>query len=213
MDGEKTWILDIEANGAHPGEIIELAAVEMDGLVLTGRYREWRFRPIQPVIAHATRVHGITNKHLRYSPRITEHVDEIAEMLTGHAIAGHAVHVELNALQRVLPNWSPPKAYDTLRIVRQALPDLDRHRLTSVGEHLGLNHMAARLTGKKAHSALYDALLCGLIMRRIVHPLDADERKRILDHAEIMEIRRKRALNDERKAAKAALRRSMRQPL
>lgn len=209
MDGERVWILDTEGNGEHPGEIIELAAVEMIDFTLTGRYREWRFRPKQPIHPRATRIHGITNRDLRHCAPITDHIDEIRDVLGEHAIAGHAVHVELAALQRVLEGWVPVRAYDTLRMARRAFPDLERHRLTSVGDHLQLSGIASRLTGKGAHCALYDALLCGLILRHIAHPLDIDARHEMMRHAEIMEIRRKQEAENARKAAKALLRRKM----
>lgn len=188
---ERIWVLDTEGNGQHPSEIIELAAVEMIGMVITGRYRQWRFRPRLPIHHRATRIHGITDRDLRGCGRIEDHADEIRAMLDDHAIAGHAVHVELDGLQRALPGWRPRRAYDTLRIVRKAYPDLARHRLSSMGDHLGLSDMAARLTsGRTAHSAFYDALLCGMVLRHVVDPLVGEERSQMLDHAEIVRIRR-----------------------
>lgn len=210
MEDERVWILDTEGNGAQPGEIIELAAVEMVGLVLTGRHHRWRFRPRLPITYSATWVHGITDADLASCPRVEDHADEIAAILGDHPICGHAVHVELNALQRVLPDWSPRKAYDTLRIARRVLPDLARHRLSHVGDHLGLSDIATRMTSAKAHSAHYDAVLCGLILHAIVHPLPETERDLILRHAEIMADRHQRALRDARKAAKSERGRSHR---
>ena len=210
--GERVWILDTESNGENPGEIVELAAVEMVGLVLTGRYREWRFRPRQPVHYRATRVHGITDRALVHCPRIEERAHEIRTLLGTHAIAGHAVHVEVAALQRVLPGWEPPRAYDTLRMSRRAFPDLTRHRLSAMGDHLDLSVMAARLSSKKAHSAFYDALLCGLILRHMVDPLDVAARTAMLEHAEIMGFRRERDRRQALKAAKADLRRKLKDP-
>jgi len=203
---ERVWILDTEANGEHPGEIIELAAVEMVGLTLTGRHHEWRFRPRQGVNQSATRVHGITDRDLRQCPRIEAHLPEIRELLGDHAIAGHAVHVELGALQRVLPDWEPVRAYDTLRMARRALPDLERHRLQSVGDHLSLSRAAAKVTGRRVHSALYDAMLCGMILRHLADPLDEAELAAMVKHAEIMAIRRERARQEQRKAVRAAIR-------
>lgn len=212
IENERIWVLDTELNGEHPGEIIELAAVEMVGLVLTGRYRQWRFRPEVPVSYHATRVHGITNRDLARCPRIAEHEDEIRGMLGDHAIAGHAVHVEVAAMQRALPGWEPVRAYDTLRMVRREYPELARHRLSAMGDHLDLSGMAARLSGGKAHSAFYDALLCGLILRRVVTGLDDVEAGIMMDHAEIMRIRRDKERREAARTARKALRRRTRSP-
>lgn len=203
---ERVWVLDTEGNGSSPGEIIELAAVEMIGLSLTGKYHLWRFKPQVPVNYSATRVHGITNADLKHSPRIEDKTDDIRAVLEDHAIAGHAVHVELDALQRALPGWAPTKAYDTLRISRRLFPDLERHRLGAMGDHLGLSDAAKRMTGKKAHSAFYDALLCGLILRSTIHPMSAEERIKHLGHAEIMAFRREREARAQRQEAKNRLR-------
>ena len=208
---ERIWVLDTELNGSNPGEIIELAAVEMVGTVLTGRYRQWRFRPREEVDRRATRIHGITNRDLRHCPRIEACADELRAILADHAIAGHAVSVELDALQRALPGWNPVRAYDTLRMSRRAYPDLQRHRLSAMGEHLGLDAMAERLTsGGRAHSAFYDALLCGLVMRHVLEDLDGDGRKAMLLHADVVESRRQNALRAARRAARADLRRRAR---
>ena len=206
MTDERVWILDTEGNGSQPGEIIELAAVEMVGLELTGRHHVWRFRPRIAVNYSATRVHGITNNDLLHSPRFEERAREIHDILEDHPIAGHAVHVEVDALRRVLPQWKPRKAYDTLRMARRVYPDLERHRLGHLGDHLGLSDEAHRLTGRQAHSAHYDALLCGLVLRHVIESLDPDARTKLLNHSEIMEIRRQRELRDERIAAKKRLR-------
>lgn len=205
--GERVWILDTELNGEHPGEIIELAAVEMEDLVLTGRYRQWRFRPDTPVNYRATRIHGITNSDLAACPRIADHAVEIMAILGDSAIAGHAVHVEIAALQRALPGWRPSKAYDTLRMVRRAYPELERHRLSAVGDHLGLSDIAARLTKAKAHAAFYDALLCGLVMRHVVDALQGPERQAMLVHAEVMAHRRAKEIQAALRAERTRLKR------
>ena len=203
------WVLDTEGNGQNPGEIIELAAVEMIDLTVTGRIHQWRFRPRQQIHYSATRVHGITNDDLASCPPIEEHLDEIFEVLGERAVAGHAVHVEVNALQRVRPGWEPPNAYDTLRMARRAYPELARHRLSSVGDHLGLSATAARITRRRAHSALYDALLCGLIMRHVVIEAGDEGGMAMLDHGEIMAFRRERREREARKAAKVEMRRRL----
>lgn len=208
---ERVWILDTESNGSQPGEIIELAAVEMIGLKITGNYHQWRFKPRIPVDYHATRIHGITNRDLSSCPRIEERADDIMAVLEDHPIAGHAVHVEINALQRSLPQWNPSKAYDTLRIVRRVYPDLERHRLEAMGDHLGLSAPAARMSGKQAHSAFYDALLCGLILRKVVHPLCTEERTKLMTHCDIIPFRREREQRAAAREDKARLRRLCRE--
>lgn len=209
IDGmERIWAIDTESNGRHPGEIIEIAAVEIDGLVITGRYRQWRFRPRGTITHHATLVHGIRDRDLRGCRRIEEGIGEIRDLIGDDAIAGHAVNVELDAVGRSIADWRPVRAYDTLRIVRRALPDLERHRLASVGEHLGLSGIAARITGARAHSALYDALLCALLLRHVVEPLDAAARNTMLEHADVVASRRRREEQAEARLLRRRLKRA-----
>lgn len=207
----RIWVLDTEGNGSQPGEIIELAAVEMIGLAPTGKYHQWRFKPKIPVSYSATRVHGITNRDLSRCPPIEDHLDEIRSVVQDTPIAGHAVHVEINAIQQVMPDWEPPHAFDTLRMARRAFPELSRHRLGAIGDHLDLSAAAERMTGRKAHSALYDALLTALVLRTIAMPLGRTEQAAMAKHCEVMASRRQSAIDKAKQAAKNELKRKYRE--
>lgn len=185
------WFVDTEGNGRNPGEIIELAAAEMVGWVFTGRHHSWRFRPQETIHQRATQVHGMVDEDVRNCPRIEDVLPEIRQVLGNHAIGGHAVKVEITGLRRVMPDWNPSRAYDTLRLARDAFPTWERHRLSHVGDRLGLSDAAAGMTGGSPHSALYDAVLSGLVMQSITKDLDAGKREDVLDRCEIIGLHRK----------------------
>lgn len=210
MHHERIWLIDTEGNGGHPSEIIELGLAEMVDLELTGLTYSWRFRPQIPVDRYATRVHGITDADLEHCPRITECIGEIAALIGTEAIAGHAVHVEMDALQRVMPLWQPIRAYDTLKIARRLHPDLERHRLSVMGDHLGVSGKAAEVTGGAPHCALYDAVLSGMILTRMISTMSEAERVECLYHSEIIEMRRKAEERRQRAVARKLIRRSLR---
>jgi len=207
---DRIWIIDTEGNGAQPCEIIEVAMVEMVDLRLTGRACRQRFRPKNPVTWHAKQVHGISNKDLEGCRPIEDYLGSIRKLITDEPIAGHAVHVELGLLSSCMEDWSPRLAYDTLRMVRRAYPDLERHKLHIIGEHMGLTAKAGQITRGKPHSAYYDAVLAGLVIETLTAPLGVEERLDLLAHAEVMEQRRRNAQKAAQKAQKAQMRRRVR---
>lgn len=211
MHDGRIWVIDTEGNGANPSEIIELGIAEMVDLKLTGLRRTWRFRPVERVTWYATRVHGITNADLKGAPRIADCAHEIAAMIGTDPVAGHAIQNEMTTLGRVMPGWEPVRAFDTLRMSKWAHPDLQRHRLSAMGDHLDLSREAAEITAAAPHSAIYDAVLSGLLLARLV--ADANSRAlAMLRDAEIIGLRRavreRQRLAAERKALRRALRRA-----
>lgn len=208
MDEPRVWILDVEGNGRNPGEIVELSAVEMIGWSLTGVGRTWRFRPRESVEWYATRVHGISNADLADCPRIEERADEILGLIGDDPIAGHSVDVELDFLGRALPRWRPAKAYDTLRMAKATVRDAPRYKLTAIGDHLGLTDAAKAATGREAHSAHFDAVLCGLLLGRLVKMTDHARLDHLLAQCDLVELRtQSERRRHEREARREAQRR------
>lgn len=202
----RTWVIDTEGSGAKPNEIIELGIIEMISNRITGRAHSWRFKPKMPVTYQTTRIHGITNRDLEGCPTIEEHVDEIRGIIGSDAIAGHSVHIELDLLQSVMPEWVPSHAYDTLRIVRKLYPEQTKHNLGHMSKQLMIAGEASRLTGKGIHAALYDAALCALIIQKEVQPLDLTEKAQLLTHSDILPGRVVKAEQQAAKTQKQAVR-------
>lgn len=211
MPDGRIWLIDTEGNGANPSEIIELGIAEMVDLKLTGLRRTWRFRPVKRVNWYATRVHGIRDADLKTAPRIGDCLGEIAALIGTDPIAGHAIQIEMTALQRVMPKWRPIRAYDTLRMSKWAHPDIARHRLSAMGDHLGVSGEAAAITGEEPHSAIYDAVLSGLVLARLVEALDDRDASRMLHDAEIIGLQRAVEERRRQSAERKAIRRKMRQ--
>ena len=60
------WVIDVEGNGGSPPEIVELAMIEVSGLKLTGRRRNWLIKPGQPITAAVSRIHGLTDRGAQF---------------------------------------------------------------------------------------------------------------------------------------------------
>lgn len=187
---KRMWAVDVEGNGANPPEIIELGIVEMDGLQLTGNVKHWQFRPRREISPAVSRIHGITNDDVADAPPIEDVIDDIFLWLEESPIVGHNVRVELDALSRVLPDWKPVAAYDSLKVARALLPNEEKFGLERLGDVLGLKDAASQAVGGgAAHSGPYDAAMSAILLERLLSPLPQAERDRILMEADILNSR------------------------
>ncbi len=184
---DRFWVIDVEGNGASPPEIIELAMVEVADLSITGNQRHWLIRPIQPITAAASRIHGLTDEDVADAPNVDDIADAILPWIEATPIVGHNVRVEVDILARSLPDWVPNTAIDTLKLARAVLPGLDSYALGKLGAHLGLDREAAGRSGGQHHAALFDATLTGLIFIDLLRRVPETKRQASLQDADILD--------------------------
>jgi DNA polymerase-3 subunit epsilon len=182
----RMWAVDVEGSGRTPPEIVELAIVEMDGLKLTHTRKHWRLHPKNGISSAVSRIHGIWEEDVRAEPEIEDIADDLMMWLDDLPIVGHNVRVELELLGRVLDDWKPAAAFDTLRVARRLLPNEEKHGLEHLGTVLGLEAAAAAATGGTAHSAPYDAVLSALLLIHLLGPLSDGERAQVLSEADVL---------------------------
>lgn len=204
------WVIDTEGNGANPNEPIELGAIEMDGLNITGNAYVWRFKPYAPITYYANKIHGITNEDLASCPTFERLHDEIYGVIGDHPIIGHSVSVELNMLEPRMKNWSPTHAYDTLRIARRLLPDQKHHKLQILADQFELSKEAAAMTGRKPHNGLYDSLVTALLLQRLSKEFP-DKFETIFKQSDTISSRKSKQERDERRRRNKELKRKHRQ--
>ncbi|KMS59870.1 DNA polymerase III subunit epsilon [Novosphingobium barchaimii LL02] len=183
---EIMWAIDVEGSGKSPPEIVELAIAEMDGLSLTGRSKHWRFRPKNGISPIAARIHGIWDEDVVDAPDLEDVVDDVLLWLEDKAIVGHNVKVELDILSPALEGWEPAAAYDTLKIARRLLSAEDKHGLGYLGSKLDLSPRAEKITGGKAHSAPFDAVLSALLLDHMLRDRTEEDQRAILADADIL---------------------------
>lgn len=153
-------VIDVEGNGQHPPDLVELALVPVTGGTI-GEPMSWLVRPPAPITWQARKVHGIRMDDLVAQPGFAEVADEVQRHL-GEAIpVGHSVKVDLRVMDRHLPQWHPTEAIDTLRMARTTLK-LPSHKLGTLVEHRQLGTgMPERL---HPHRAAYDALVTARLL-------------------------------------------------
>ncbi|MDX8469800.1 3'-5' exonuclease [Mesorhizobium sp. VK25A] len=186
MSSDRYWVIDVEGNGASPPEIVELAMIELSALVPTGKQFHWLVKPSQPIQPAVTRIHGLTDDDIADAPEIADIADEILTWTQNGRIIGHNVRVELETIQRQIPEWRPVAAIDTLKLARSLKPGLDSYGLEKLGSFFGLIDEAARRTNRKHHSALFDAMLTALIFADLLMPLEQSARVDCLRDADVL---------------------------
>jgi exodeoxyribonuclease X len=170
-------VIDVEGNGQQPPDLVELAAVRIEGGVI-GEPVSWLVRPEKPITPMARRIHGISNEQVADAPVFAELKDEVLAVFADAAVVGHNVHVDLSVLERELSGWERPEVFDTLRLARRLLPGNDGYKLGALVEAFKL---AEGLPDDLVpHRATYDVLVTARLFVRLAtlpdtRPLSLEE--------------------------------------
>ena len=165
-------VVDVEGNGQHPPDLVELAVVPIHEGVI-GEPISWLVKPGQPITYLARTIHGITNDDVADAPRFDAVKPAVLEALDAHGLKAdgliaHNAHVDVGVLRRKLPDWECPELFDTLKLARRLLPGADSYKLGALVDAYGL---AAELPdGLKPHRATYDALVAARLFTRLANP-------------------------------------------
>ncbi|WP_165436429.1 3'-5' exonuclease [Amycolatopsis suaedae] len=123
FDGRRLAVVDVEGNGQHPPEIVELGLLpisspgEARGEDILG----WLVRPSEPITTFVTRrVHGITNEDVARVPPWSAVADQVRSLLADRILVAHNASVEYKVLTSHLPAWEPALVLDSLRLAQVA---------------------------------------------------------------------------------------------
>ena len=175
-----TFVLfDLETTGTNTRttEILELAALEIQGSTETDRSFHALSRPRGRISPHASQVHGISIDQVSDKPPINEVLPDYLEFLGEATLVGHNIaEFDYPVLRRIagelgLPMPSGP-IIDTCRLARRLLPDVS-HRLQALASMFGYQET-------QTHRALDDVRLNTKVFFRLLDMLD---RERELDIA------------------------------
>jgi DNA polymerase III epsilon subunit family exonuclease len=195
-------VFDCETTGTDPDadEIVSLAVVRLDaGGVELSRYARL-LRPLRPIPAEATAVHGIADDDVAGAPPFAEIAHELLRVLEGAVFAAHNVGFDLpmvqNAFRTTGSDYRPDAVACTLEAFRLMEPLADNHRLQSICERRGIP-----LEG--AHEAMSDVLATVALLRVLLAEGLAPETVE-LDYAAYMRLRSR---GDTRLASEPQIRR------
>ena len=168
---EAAWAaVDFESAGAGPGrndEPVQVGMAVWRGDAFGGLFRSYIHSPVT-ITRSARAVHGIGDEDIVSAPRMTALWPEFKARLGGAVLVAHGAGTEKRFL-RAFPMHGFGPWLDTLAMARAALPDLPEHSLGAVTRALGAEgEVRALCPGYGWHDALFDAVACLVILRRIV---------------------------------------------
>jgi DNA polymerase-3 subunit epsilon len=160
-------VLDTETTGFDPltgDRLVELAALEIESFVPTGRSFHVYIDPLRDMPAEAERVHGLSAAFLRGKPRFdsAEVVDAFLEFVGDAPIIAHNAAFDRGFINWELSNCSREELpehrwIDTLGLAKQRFP----------GMHNSLDALCKRfkisLSEREKHGALIDAKLLAAV--------------------------------------------------
>ncbi|MFC1435707.1 exonuclease domain-containing protein [Streptacidiphilus sp. N1-3] len=149
-------VVDVEGNGQQPPDLVELAAVRIDGGII-GSLSTWLVRPTYPITPLAESIHGISNKQVADLPTFDDVKADVLRALEADALVAHNAHVDVGVLQRELGEWECPEVFDTLKLSRRLIPHQMSYKLGSLVEAYKLAEGMPEAL--KPHRATYDALV------------------------------------------------------
>lgn len=160
-------VLDTETTGFDPfngDRLVELAALEIESFVPTGRTFHVYVDPCRDMPADAERVHGLSSAFLRGKPRFEapEVVEAFLEFIGDAPIIAHNAGFDRNFLNWELANCQREQLQesrwiDTLALAKRRFP----------GMHNSLDALCKRfkisLSEREKHGALIDAKLLAAV--------------------------------------------------
>lgn len=219
-------VLDTETTGLDPKaghRIVEIACVELDNHLPTGRTYQQYINPERDMPEEAFKVHGLSADFLAGYPKFAEICDAFLEFIGDATLVIHNaefdmrfINAEISALgHAVLPS---DRAVDTLMIARRKFPGAQAS-LDALCRRFGIDN-----THRDLHGALVDAdLLAGVYLELIGgrEPgllLAAGEQISVAESQQLEEVRQKRPprphlLSEAELAAHAAMLAKIKDPI
>ncbi len=164
-------VFDIETTGLskETESVTEIGAVKVQEGKIIDRFSTF-VNPEKPISAEITELTGITNEMVAAAPVITEALPEFLSfcgdaVLVAHNAGFDTGFIRLNA-ERKCSIEVQNTVLDTLELSRTLLPELKKHKLNIVCEHLGIS-----LEGH--HRAVNDAEATAEVFLRFIAMLEA----------------------------------------
>ncbi|MBZ4663511.1 MAG: PolC-type polymerase [Caloramator sp.] len=177
LDGEFI-VFDIETTGFNPqtDEIIEIGAVKIKNYQIVDRFSVL-INPERHISEEIQKLTGITNEMVMDKETIIDILPKFIEFVGEGVLVAHNAKFDTGFLREKFKKFNLPFNYsilDTLPLARWLLPDLKRHKLNVIAEHLGIsleNH----------HRAVDDAEATAHIFLKFIDMLKEKEISKLSD--------------------------------
>jgi DNA polymerase-3 subunit epsilon len=157
----RSVLFDTETTGLDPAKgdrVIEVAALELENDLPTGRHFHALIQPDRDIPEEAIRIHGITPQKLVGKPRFPEIVDDLLAFFGDGMLVAHNAPFDfgfLNAELRLAGRGrlDPGRMVDTLALAKARFPGLP-NSLDALCRRFGID-----LSERTSHNALLDCRL------------------------------------------------------
>jgi len=154
-------LFDTETTGLEPHlghRVIEVAALELINGLPTGRHFHALIHPGRDIPEEATRIHGLTEAHLRNKPMFgVIAADLLAFLEDGHLVAHNApfdfAFLDAEFARSGLDRLDPARMVDTLTLAKVRFPGLP-NSLDALCRRFGID-----VSARGTHNALLDCKL------------------------------------------------------
>lgn len=179
-------VLDTETTGlGSTAEICQIAIVDAGGEVLL----DTLVKPVRPIPADATRIHGITNEMVTDAPAWADVLPQVVELLTGRAVVIYNAQFDYDMLRfstrtAGLPEFegrSLAKWYCAMETFAEVYGEWNEYhgnyrwqRLTTAARHYDL-------PVEDAHSALGDCRMTLAVCRAMAAAAERDAESELRD--------------------------------
>ncbi len=165
----RSVLFDTETTGLDPGpgpegrhRVIEIAAIELDNDLPTGRQFHVLIDPERDVPAEAARIHGITREMLRGKPPFAEIADPLLAFLGDGPLVAHNAPFDFGFLDAELARigrkpLDRARMVDTLALAKARFPGLP-NSLDALCRRFEID-----LSARTTHNALLDCRLLAAV--------------------------------------------------
>lgn len=153
-------VIDTETTGlsSYYDEVIEIGLLKVRNNVIVEKYSQL-IKPKEEIDSFITSLTGITNEMLQDMPVIEEVKDTILEFIGDDIIVGHNTSFDIRFLNVNFDGAVCNKYIDTFQFVRKLYPELSKHRLSDLTEHLNIKNNEHRaLSDCISTKQLYDSM-------------------------------------------------------
>lgn len=165
-------VLDTETTGLDPAEghrVIEIGAIELIGLIPTGKAFHVYLNPDRDLDSVALALHGLSQEFLSRQPRFSEIAKTFLDFIGGAELIIHMapfdvgfLDTELQRLEMPSLDQFSPSIIDSLELARSRYPG-QRNGLYALCQRYGIE-----TDNRPIHGALLDAELLGEVVRNLM---------------------------------------------
>lgn len=163
-------VIDTETTGLDPAEghrIVEIACLELENYVPTGRSYRVLVHPERDIPEDALRVHGISLEALTDAPAFADIADDFLAFIGDAPLVIHNAEFDLKFLNAELALTgraaiAAARGIDTIAIAKRRFPGA-RYSLDELCRRFGID-----LTAREKHGALIDAELLAQVYLELI---------------------------------------------